>query len=102
MIVKQKPSAIKLLFTLRGSILPKVYPQILLISLVSAFITNVQHGSPSSFSSYSVAPFTFLGLPLSLFLGLGDNAGYERCWAAGGLRGQSVYDPRRFTRQALT
>ena len=79
MIVKQKPSAIKLLFTLRGSILPKVYPQILLISLISAFITNIQHGFPSSFSSsYSAAPFTLLGIALSLLLGFRNNASYQR------------------------
>ena len=102
MIVKQKPSAIKLLFTLRGSILPKVYPQILLISLISAFITNIQHGFPSSFSSYSVAPFTLLGIALSLFLGFRNNASYQRWWEARGLWGQLVYDTRSFTRQVLS
>ena len=103
MIVKQKPSAIKLLFTLRGSILPKVYPQILLISLISAFITNIQHGFPSSFSSsYSVAPFTLLGIALSLLLGFRNNASYQRWWEARGLWGQLVYDTRSFTRQVLS
>lgn len=102
MIVKQKLSPIKLLFTLRGSILPKVYPQILLISLISAFITNIQHGFPSSFSSYSVAPFTLLGIALSLFLGFRNNASYQRWWEARGLWGQLVYDTRSFTRQVLS
>lgn len=102
MIVKQKLSPIKLLFTLRGSILPKVYPQILLISLISAFITTIQHGFPSSFSSYSVAPFTLLGIALSLFLGFRNNASYQRWWEARGLWGQLVYDTRSFTRQVLS
>uniref|UniRef100_UPI003567EA1E bestrophin family ion channel n=1 Tax=Psychrobacter sp. TaxID=56811 RepID=UPI003567EA1E len=90
MIVKQNPSAIKLFFTLRGSIVPKVYPQILLIGLISALITNIQHGFPSSFSSYSVAPFTLLGIALSLFLGFRNNASYQRWWEARGLWGQLV------------
>lgn len=102
MIVKQKLSAIKLFFTLRGSVLPKVYPQILLISLISAFITNVQHIFPSSFSSYSVAPFTLLGIALSLFLGFRNNASYQRWWEARGLWGQLVYDARSLCRQALS
>lgn len=102
MIVKQKLSPIKLLFTLRGSILPKVYPQILLISLISAFITTIQHGFPSSFSSYSVAPFTLLGIALSLFLGFRNNTSYQRWWEARGLWGQLVYDTRSFTRQVLS
>lgn len=102
MIVKQKLSPIKLLFTLRGSILPKVYPQILLINLISAFITTIQHGFPNSFSSYSVAPFTLLGIALSLFLGFRNNASYQRWWEARGLWGQLVYDTRSFTRQVLS
>lgn len=102
MIVKQKPSAIKLFFALRGSVLPKVYRQILLISLISALITNAQHTFPSSFSSYSVAPFTLLGIALSLFLGFRNNASYQRWWEARGLWGQLVYDARSFCRQALS
>ncbi len=102
MIVKQNPSAIKLFFTLRGSILPKVYPQILLIGLISALITNIQHGFPSSFSSYSVAPFTLLGIALSLFLGFRNNASYQRWWEARGLWGQLVYDARSLCRQVLS
>lgn len=102
MIVKQNPSAIKLFFTLRGSILPKVYPQILLIGLISALITNIQHGFPSSFSSYRVAPFTLLGIALSLFLGFRNNASYQRWWEARGLWGQLVYDARSLCRQALS
>ncbi|HAR76163.1 MAG TPA: hypothetical protein DCR60_08125, partial [Psychrobacter sp.] len=102
MIVKQNPSAIKLFFTLRGSIIPKIYPQILLIGLISALITNIQHGFPSSFSSYSVAPFTLLGIALSLFLGFRNNASYQRWWEARGLWGQLVYDARSLCRQALS
>ena len=102
MIVKQKPSAIKLFFALRGSVLPKVYRQILLISLISALITNAQHIFPNSFSSYSVAPFTLLGIALSLFLGFRNNASYQRWWEARGLWGQLVYDSRSLCRQALS
>ena len=102
MIVKQQPSAIKLFFALRGSVLPKVYRQILLISLISALITNAQHTFPSYFSSYSVAPFTLLGIALSLFLGFRNNASYQRWWEARGLWGQLVYDSRSLCRQALS
>ncbi len=102
MIVKQQPSAIKLFFALRGSVLPKVYRQILLISLISALITNAQHIFPNSFSSYSVAPFTLLGIALSLFLGFRNNASYQRWWEARGLWGQLVYDSRSLCRQALS
>ena len=101
MIVQQKPSALKLFFTLRGSILPKVYPQIALITLLSILITSIQHGSPGFFSSYSTAPFTLLGVALSLFLGFRNNASYQRWWEARGLWGQLVFEARSLTRQVL-
>lgn len=102
MIVRQKLNTFKILFTLRGSIVPKIYPQILLITLLSIIITVVQHWSPSSFPSYGTAPFTLLGVALSLFLGFRNNASYQRWWEARGLWGQLVYDARSFTRQILS
>lgn len=102
MIVRQKPNAFKILFMLRGSVIPHIYPQILLITLISALISGVQHSIPSSFSSYSIAPFTLLGIALSLFLGFRNNASYQRWWEARGLWGQLVFDSRSLTRQVLS
>ncbi|GGB51670.1 hypothetical protein GCM10011502_25990 [Oceanisphaera marina] len=82
MIVRQKPHALKLFFTLRGSVIPQIYPQILLITLLSTLIAGIQHGFPGFFSSYSTAPFTLLGVALSLFLGFRNNASYARWWEA--------------------
>ncbi len=102
MIVRQKPNAFKILFSLRGSVIPHIYPQILLITLLSALISAVQHWIPSSFSTYGAAPFTLLGIALSLFLGFRNNASYQRWWEARCLWGQLVYDSRSFTRQVLS
>ena len=84
MIVRQTPNAFKILFTLRGSVIPHIYPQVLLITLLSALISAIQHGIPNSFPSYSTAPFTLLGIALSLFLGFRNNATYQRWWEARG------------------
>lgn len=102
MIVRQKPNAFKILFTLRGSVIPHIYPQVLLITLLSTLISAVQHLIPSYFSSYSVAPFTLLGIALSLFLGFRNNASYQRWWEARGIWGQLVYEARSLTRQVLS
>ncbi|MES1964755.1 hypothetical protein M0N77_05330 [Psychrobacter sp. AH5] len=102
MIVRQKPNAFKILFSLRGSVIPHIYPQILLITLLSALISAVQHWIPSSFSTYGAAPFTLLGIALSLFLGFRNNASYQRWWEARGLWGQLVFDSRSLTRQVLS
>ena len=102
MIVRQTPNALKIFFTLRGSIIPKIYPQILLITLLSTFITIIQHWVPRSFPYYGMATFTLLGIALSLFLGFRNNASYQRWWEARGLWGQLVYDSRSLTRQVLS
>ena len=102
MIVRQTPNAFKILFTLRGSVIPHIYPQVLLITLLSALISAIQHGIPNSFPSYSTAPFTLLGIALSLFLGFRNNATYQRWWEARGLWGQLVFDARSLTRQLLS
>ena len=102
MIVWQKPNAFSILFTLRGSVIPHIYPQVLLIALLSALISAIQHWIPSSFPYYSTAPFTLLGIALSLFLGFRNNASYQRWWEARGLWGQLVFDARSLTRQVLS
>lgn len=102
MIVRQKLNTFKIFFTLRGSIVPKIYPQILLVTLLSIIVTTIQHWSPSAFPSYGTAPFTLLGVALSLFLGFRNNASYQRWWEGRCLWGQLVYDSRSFTRQVLS
>lgn len=102
MIVRQKPNTLKILFTLRGSVIPHIYLQVIFITLLSIVISAVQHWSPSSFSTYSAAPFTLLGIALSLFLGFRNDASYQRWWEARKLWGQLVFDARSFTRQILS
>lgn len=102
MIVLQKPNAFKILFALRGSIFPYIYRQVLFITLISTLISAVQHWIPKSFSSYSAAPLTLLGIALSLFLGFRNNASYQRWWEARILWGQLVYESRSFTRQVMS
>lgn len=102
MIVFRKPNAFNVLFALRGSIMPRIYRQVLLITLISTLIAAVQHWVPSSFSSYGAAPFTLLGIALSLFLGFRNNASYQRWWEARTLLGQLVYESRSLTRQVTS
>ena len=102
MIVRQTPHRFKIFFTLRGSIIPKIYPQVLLVTILSTLITIIQHWIPSSFPYYGIATFTLLGIALSLFLGFRNNASYQRWWEARGLWGQLVYECRSLTRQVLS
>ena len=102
MIVRQTPHPFKIFFALRGSIIPKIYAQLLLVTILSTAITIIQHWIPDSFPYYGIATFTLLGIALSLFLGFRNNASYQRWWEARMLWGQLVYDARSLTRQILS
>ena len=102
MIVRHRPNAFKMLFTLHGSVIPKIFPQILLITLLSTLISTIQHWNPGSFASFGSAPFTLLGIALSLFLGFRNNASYQRWWEARTLWGQLVVDTRSLARQVTS
>lgn len=102
MIVRQTPHPFKIFFALRGSIIPKIYPQVLLVTVLSTIVTIIQHWVPKSFPYYGTATFTLLGIALSLFLGFRNNASYQRWWEARGLWGQLVYECRSLTRQVLS
>lgn len=99
MIIRDKPSVFKLFFILEGSIIPLVFPQILFIALLSTLVAVAQYNFPIIFPTYTIAPFTLLGVALSLFLGFRNNACYERWWEARKQWGQLIVDSRSLARQ---
>ena len=102
MIVRQKPHAFKMFFTLRGSILQQIYKQLIVIALLSSLVVGVQFVYPDTFPSYNSAPFTLLGVALSLFLGFRNNASYDRWWEARQQWGQLSVDARSLARQVTS
>ncbi|RDE24850.1 hypothetical protein DV711_04500 [Motiliproteus coralliicola] len=100
MVVRDKPNAFRLFFTLRGSIVPKILPQILFVALLGAGVAIAQHYLPPLLPDYSPFAFTVLGVALSLFLGFRNNACYERWWEARKHWGQLLVDGRSLARQA--
>jgi len=78
MIVRPRPTAFGLLFILRGSILPMIAPRLLIVLLVSAGVVWLHRAAPHYLRDVTAAPFTLLGLALSIFLGFRNNACYER------------------------
>ncbi len=80
MIVRPRPGALGLLFVLRGSVVPGILPRIGTVLLISAAVVAWQRLAPAYFQDLTLAPFTPLGLALSIFLGFRNNAAYERWW----------------------
>lgn len=101
MIIRPRPSAFGLLFILRGSIVPTVAPRILLVLTVSAGIAWLHHIAPGHFRDLTLAPFTLLGIALSIFLGFRNNACYERWWEARRQLGQLVAEARGLVRDGM-
>jgi putative membrane protein len=102
MIVRPRPSAFGLLFILRGSILPAIAPQLLAILLLATAVAWARHRAPGWFADLTPAPFTLLGLALSIFLGFRNNACYERWWEARRQWGRLLSETRAFTRDMLS
>lgn len=104
MIIRPRPHGWQLLYILRGSIVPAVAPKvvaILLLSVAVAALAELWH--PPGIERVSVAPFTLLGLVLSIFLSFRNNACFERWWEGRKLWGQLIYESRSLARlcQAL-
>lgn len=98
MLVRPQPSPLQLFFILRGSILPRIAPQIIGFTLYAAVIVAVARHFGLQSSGYGLAPFTVLGVALSIFLGFRNNAAYERWWEARKLWGQLVFEIRNLAR----
>jgi len=99
MIIRPRPHGWQLLYILRGSIVPAVAPKVLAILVLSvavAALAELWH--PPGIERVSVAPFTLLGLVLSIFLSFRNNACFERWWEGRKLWGQLVYESRSLAR----
>ncbi|MCL4106511.1 UNVERIFIED_CONTAM: hypothetical protein GTU68_009645 [Idotea baltica] len=87
---------------MRGSIVPRILPQILFFALLGGLVAIAQDYFPDIFPEQTLAPFALLGVALSLFLGFRNNAAYDRWWQARKLWGQLIVDSRSLARQATS
>lgn len=99
MIVRDRPSALKMFLLLRGSILPRILPS-LLVNTVIATLVTVNHGDLFALKiTLTTIPFTLIGLPLAIFLGFRNNVAYDRFWEGRRLWGELVHKSRSLSRQ---
>ena len=99
MIVRTRPNLLTLLFTLRGSILPRIVPKLAGIVAVCCLVVWAETRWPAAFpTAAGVAPFTLVGLALSIFLSFRNNACYERWWEARKHWGSLIGEVRNLAR----
>jgi putative membrane protein len=102
MIVRDRPSGLRLFFTLRGSVLKRIQP-VLLFNIAFAILITAVHGSLFDRKiTLTAIPFTLMGLPLAIFLGFRNNAAYDRYWEGRRLWGGLVADAQILCRQCLS
>ena len=97
MIVDQ-PSVFNLLFSWRGTILPKVLPPLGVVMLISTIIGGLSYIGYFHFPELPLVGFTLIGVVLSIFLGLKNSACYDRWWEARKLWGLLIATARHFDR----
>ncbi|WP_420992769.1 bestrophin family protein [Cupriavidus sp. 30B13] len=102
MIVRDRPSGLRLFLVLRGSILSRIW-RVLLVNVLLALAVTVTHGA---FFRHKVAltaiPFTLIGLPLAIFLGFRNTAAYDRFWEGRKLWGELVVRSQDLARQCMS
>ncbi|WP_426197577.1 bestrophin family protein [Massilia sp. DWR3-1-1] len=102
MIVRDRPSGLRLFLALRGSVLPRILPA-LIVNIVIATLVTWSHGDLFQLKiTLTTIPFTLIGLPLSIFLGFRNNAAYDRFWEGRKLWGELVLRSRNVARQCLS
>lgn len=100
MIVRPRPNSLELLFILRGSILPHITSRLLVIIGFACVLLWLQRHGSIALPDIPLAPFSFLGLALSVFLGFRNNACYDRWWEARKQWGDLIVQARSFARES--
>ncbi len=102
MIVKERISWLRLLFSFQGSTLTHTWWRVVIVTLQAVIVTVLEMRIGWPPWSLTVIPFTLMGLALSIFLGFRNNASYDRYWEARKLWGALINTTRSFARQVMT
>jgi len=102
MVILERPSAFQLLFSLRGSILPRIARSLATCAAL-AVIVSFSHGFLFRWKvTLTPVPFSLIGLALAIFLGFRNSTAYDRFWEARKLWGSLVHGSRTLARQLLS
>jgi putative membrane protein len=101
-IVRPRPHWIRLLFVRRGSLLPRILPQLLFVMGLSTAVVFF-HGQLFHWKvTLTTTPFSLMGVALAIFLGFRINASYDRYWEARKHWGAVLVECRNLSHQAMT
>ncbi|MBN4664378.1 hypothetical protein HUS70_02395 [Pandoraea nosoerga] len=102
MIVRPNLHWLRMLFVVRGSILPKIAPQLVFTTIISILV-SVAHGRIFEWKiPLTFVPFSLIGITLAIFLGFRNTTSYARYWEARVLWGSVLNETRALARQSMT
>lgn len=102
MIIRPRPNWLRMLFVVRGSVLPDILPQLLAATAFATLVTLL-HGRVLDWKvSLNFVPFSLIGITLAIFLGFRNSTSYARFWEARTLWGSLLNETRVLLRQALS
>lgn len=102
MIIRQRTHWFRMLFIWKGSVLPKIVSQLIIITAFSIVVLLVQGKIYEYKVNLNPAIFTLIGIALAIFLGFCNTASYDRYWEGRKLWGTVVTESRSLVRQVFT
>lgn len=100
MIIRKKTSTLGLLFSWRGTILPKVLPSVFFFIFLSFLIIYISSLGYVGLFDVPTIGFTIFGVILSLFLSFRNTASYDRWWEGRKLWGNLIATSRHLIRDS--
>lgn len=102
MIVREKPAPWQVFFVLRGSIVPRILPQILAVTALSVGVVYATKAGAWQLTPVAPIALSVIGAALSIFAAFRNSACYERWWEARKLAGQLAIAARNLARGGST
>lgn len=96
---KTTHSVTTLLFALKGSIVPIIWPRVVYTMLLSLAVVVAERRGITVAFTFNAAPLTLLGLTLAIFLQFRNSVAYQRWWEGRTLWGELVICARNLVRQ---
>lgn len=101
MILRPRPHWLRMLFVLRGSVVPVILPQLLFTAGFASLLTLLQCLVLHWQIPLNVVSFSLIGLTMAIFLGFRNSTSYARYWEARTLWGEILNETRSLLRQGL-
>lgn len=101
MIIRDRPKGLRLLFSLRGSILADISRALAVTVLIAAGVTWTDGHILGVKLQIDLAVFGMLGMALAIFLGFRNNASYDRYREGRGLWGDLLVGLRNIARMTI-